>query len=107
MGMPVILTFDLPVEDRAAFEKKLRVQSTPAQEGTWSWLSDTEVRYRPKNWWKPGTRVKVSADINGVAAGNGIYGQSAVATDFTVSKRTLVTRINLKTHQAKVYINGT
>ena len=106
MGMPVILTFDLPVENRAAFEKQLRVQSTPVQEGTWSWLSDTEVRYRPKNWWKPGTKVKVSADINGVAAGNGIYGQRAVATDFTVSKRTLLTRINLKTHKAKVYING-
>ena len=59
------------------------------------------MRYRPKNWWKPGTKVKVSADINGVAAGNGIYGQRAVATDFTVSKRTLLTRINLKTHEGE------
>ena len=81
------------------------MQSTPAQEGSWSWLSDTEVRYRPKNWWKPGTKVKAWADINGLAAGNGVYGQKAVATEFTVSKKTLVTRINLRTHQAKVYTN--
>ena len=105
IGMPVALTFDVPVEDRAAFQKNLHVQSTPAQEGSWSWLSDTEVRYRPKNWWKPGTKVKAWADINGLAAGNGVYGQKAVATEFTVSKKTLVTRINLRTHQAKVYTN--
>jgi lipoprotein-anchoring transpeptidase ErfK/SrfK len=106
IGMPVVLTFDLPIRDRAAFEKNLHVESTPAQQGTWSWLSDTEVRYRPKSWWKPGTKIKAWADINGLAAGNGVYGQRAVSTSFTVSKKTLLTRINLKTHQARVYING-
>ena len=105
IGMPVVLTFDVPVKDRAAFEKNLKVQSTPTQEGSWSWLSDTEVRYRPRNWWKPGTKVRAWADINGLAAGNGVYGQKAVSTAFTVSKKTLVTKINLKTHQAKVYVN--
>jgi lipoprotein-anchoring transpeptidase ErfK/SrfK len=106
IGMPVVLTFDVPIRDRAAFEKNLHVESTPAQQGTWSWLSDTEVRYRPKSWWKPGTKIKAWADINGLAAGNGVYGQRAVSTSFTVSKKTLLTRINLKTHQARVYING-
>ncbi len=105
IGMPVALTFDVAVKDRAAFQKNLHVQSTPAQTGTWSWLSDTEVRYRPKNWWKPGTRVKAWADINGLAAGNGVYGQKAVSTEFTVSRKTLVTKVNLRTHQAKVYVN--
>jgi lipoprotein-anchoring transpeptidase ErfK/SrfK len=106
MGMPAVLTFDVPVRDKAAFEENLHVETTPKQVGTWSWLSDTEVRYRPKRWWKPGTKVKVWADINGLAAGNGVYGQMAVSTDFKVSKTTLLTRINLKTHRARVYING-
>ena len=106
MGMPVVLTFDVPVKDRALFQKHLRVQSTPAQVGTWSWLNDTQVRYRPRNWWKPGTRVKAWADINGLPAGRGVYGQKAVSTEFSVSKTTLLTRINLKTHEAKVYTNG-
>ena len=106
MGMPVVLTFDVPVEDRATFQKNLRVITTPKQEGTWSWLSDTQVRFRPKNWWKPGTKVRAYADINGLAAGNGVYGQKAVSTNFSVTRQQLMTRINLRTHQAKVYING-
>lgn len=105
-GMPVILNFDVPVKDKATFEKNLHVQSTPAQQGTWSWLSDTEVRYRPKAWWKPGTKVKAWADINGLAAGNGVYGQRNVSTEFTVSTKTVMTRIDLKRHQAKVYVNS-
>ncbi len=105
-GMPVVLNFDVPIKDRANFEKHLHVQSTPAQEGTWSWLSSTQVRYRPKTWWQPGTQVKAWADINGLAAGNGVYGQRSVATNFTVSKKRVLTRINLQTHKAKVYVNG-
>lgn len=106
MGMPVVLTFDVPVKDRAAFQRNLHVQSTPAQEGTWSWMNDTQVRYRPKTWWKPGTKVKAWANINGVPAGGGVYGQRNVSTEFTVSKTTLLTRVDLKRKQAKVYING-
>ncbi len=105
-GMPVILTFDVPIKDKANFQKNLHVQSSPAQEGTWNWLSSTEVRFRPRTWWKPGTKVKAWADINGVDAGGGVYGQRNVSTDFTVSPKSVVTRINLKTHKAKVYINN-
>ena len=106
MGMPVVLTFDVPVKDRATFQRHLHVQSSPAQVGTWSWLSDTQVRYRPRNWWKPGTKVKAWADINGLPAGKGVYGQKAVSTEFSVSKTTLLTRVDLRSHQAKVYIDG-
>jgi lipoprotein-anchoring transpeptidase ErfK/SrfK len=63
------------------------------------------VRYRPKTWWQPGTTVKVLADINGLAAGDGVYGQRNVSTEFTVSKKTVLTKVNLKTHKAKVYVN--
>ena len=40
VGMPVIVTFDLPVKDRAAFERQMKVISSPAVEGSWSWFSD-------------------------------------------------------------------
>jgi lipoprotein-anchoring transpeptidase ErfK/SrfK len=105
IGMPVVLTFDVAVKDRKTFERNLHVQSSPAQEGSWSWLSNTQVRYRPKTWWKPGTTVKAWADINGLPAGNGVFGQKNVSTAFTVSKTSLVVRVNLKSHQAKVYID--
>jgi lipoprotein-anchoring transpeptidase ErfK/SrfK len=105
VGMPVILTFDVPVKNRKEFEKHLSVTSSPKQEGSWSWFSDTEVHFRPKSYWKSGTTVTATADLNGLDAGNGIYGQNSTSTSFTVG-RSLITKINLDTKKAKVYING-
>ena len=105
VGMPVVVRFDVPVRDRAAVERNLKVTSSPAQIGSWHWFSGSEVRWRPKNYWKPGTKVRVAADLNGVDAGGGIYGQSSATTSFTVG-RSLITRVNLATDVATVYRNG-
>jgi lipoprotein-anchoring transpeptidase ErfK/SrfK len=105
VGMPVVLTFDVPVKNKREFEKNLHVTSSPAQAGTWHWYSSKEVRYRPKSYWKPGTKVKVNADINSVYAGAGIYGQNSTSTHFTVG-RSQITKINLNSDVAKVYRNG-
>jgi lipoprotein-anchoring transpeptidase ErfK/SrfK len=105
VGMPVVLTFDVPVRNKKEFEKNLHVKSSPAQLGTWHWYSSKEVRYRPKKYWKPGTKVTVTANLNGVSAGNGIYGQNSTKTNFTVG-RSLITKINLRSDVARVYRNG-
>jgi lipoprotein-anchoring transpeptidase ErfK/SrfK len=105
IGMPVVLTFDVPVKNKREFEKNLHVKSSPAQVGTWHWYSSKEVRYRPKNFWKPGTKVSVTADINGLYAGDGIYGQNSARTNFTVG-RSQITKINLSSDVARVYRNG-
>jgi lipoprotein-anchoring transpeptidase ErfK/SrfK len=105
IGMPVVVNFDVPVQDRAEVEKNLHVISSPAQVGTWHWFSGTQVRFRPKNYWKPGTKVTVAADLNGVNAGGGIYGQTSASTSFTVG-RSLVTKVNLASDVAKVYRDG-
>jgi lipoprotein-anchoring transpeptidase ErfK/SrfK len=105
VGMPVIVTFDVPVTNRREFEKNLHVTSSPAQEGSWHWYHSREVRFRPKNYWKPGTKVTVAANINGVNAGGGVYGQLSKETHFTVG-RSVITKINLSSDVAKVYRNG-
>jgi len=105
IGMPVVLRFDVPVKNKREFEKNLQVKSSPVQAGTWHWYSSTEVRYRPKKFWKPGTKVSVTANLNGVNAGNGIYGQNSTKTHFKVG-RSQITKINLASHVAKVYRNG-
>ncbi len=105
VGMPVILTFDVPVKNRREFERNLHVTSSPAQEGSWHWYHSREVRFRPKNYWKPGTKVTVVANINGLNAGAGIYGQMSRKTNFTVG-RSMITKINLSSDVAKVYRNG-
>lgn len=105
VGMPVVLTFDVPVKDRKEVEKHLTVTSAPDQPGSWHWYSDSEVHYRPKTYWKSGTKVAVEADLNGVDAGGGIYGQTSASTSFTIG-RSVVTKINLASKQAKVYVDG-
>ncbi len=105
IGMPVVVTFDIPVSDRASIERNLHVDATPAQPGTWHWVSDTEVHYRPKTYWKAGTEVSVDIDINGVDAGNGIYGQEDREIDFSIGDAHIY-KVNAQTYQMEVYSNG-
>lgn len=105
VGMPVVVTFDLPVADQAAFERHMTVTSTPAQPGTWHWLSDTEAHYRPRTYWQAGTDVSVDIDVNSVPAGNGIYGQESRTVDFQVGDAH-VYKVNARTHQMQVFSNG-
>jgi lipoprotein-anchoring transpeptidase ErfK/SrfK len=104
VGMPVIVHFDVPVTNKASIEKHLSVESTPAQKGSWHWFSDTEVHWRPRHYWKAGTKVTVHADVNSVPAGNGIYGQMDKTASFTIGDKH-VYKVNMKTDQMKVYSN--
>ena len=103
--MPVVVSFDVPVTDRANIEKHLHVTTTPEQPGTWHWLSDSEVHYRPKKYWKAGTQVDVNLDINGVEAGNGIYGQEDRDVQFQVGDAHIY-KVDTRTDQMKVFSNG-
>ncbi|MBV9831969.1 MAG: L,D-transpeptidase family protein [Marmoricola sp.] len=105
VGMPVIFHFDVSVTDKASIEKHLSVVSRPAQPGAFHWISDTEVHWRPRQFWKPGTNVTAKADIGGVSAGNGIYGQTSRETSFHVG-RSMVSKVNTDTDQMKVFRNG-
>jgi len=105
VGMPVVVTFDIPVTNQASFERNMHVTTTPAQPGTWHWVSSTEVHYRPKSYWQAGTDVSVDIDINGVDAGDGIYGQEDRRIDFSVGD-SHVYEVNARTHQMKVFSNG-
>ncbi len=105
IGMPVVVRFDLPVVDKASFEKHMKVTSTPAQAGSWYWLSSREAHWRPKTYWKAGTKVHVEANLNGVPAGGNRYGQMSRTSDFTIG-RAVVAKVNLKTDQLDVFIDG-
>ncbi|GAB2879893.1 L,D-transpeptidase [Nocardioides pacificus] len=105
VGMPVIVSFDVAVSDKASIEKHLSVTSSPQQAGAWHWISDNEVHWRPKAYWKPGTEVTVDADVNSVSAGNGIYGQESRRVAFTVGD-SVVHKIDVARHQMRTLING-
>jgi lipoprotein-anchoring transpeptidase ErfK/SrfK len=105
VGMPVIIRFDVPVSDQASIERHLKVVSQPAQAGAFHWISNQEVHWRPRTYWRPGTDVSVTADIGGVAAGGGIYGQTDRAMKFHVGEA-MVSKVNMDTHDMRVFRNG-
>jgi lipoprotein-anchoring transpeptidase ErfK/SrfK len=106
VGMPVIVTFDVAVTDRASLERTMKVTSVPAQRGAWHWLSDNEVHWRPATYWQAGTEVTVDLDINGVPAGGGIYGQESRHVEFHIGDAH-VYKVDARTHQMRVLDNGT
>ena len=79
--------------------------SQPAQKGSWHWLSSTEVHWRPVHYWKAGIDGHGQRDINGVPAGNGIYGQLDRSTTFHVGDAH-VYKVNIATDQLQVFDNG-
>lgn len=105
VAMPVIIRFDIPVKNKQAFQNNISVTSVPAQNGAFKWISDTELHWRPAEFWKAGTKVTVDARVGGVPAGNGIYGQLDRVLHFNVG-RALITRVNINTHQMKVFKDG-
>lgn len=106
IGMPVIVAFDAPVADKARFEKRMKVTSTPAQVGAWHWLSDREAHWRPRSYWTPGTDVHVDLDLNSIPAGDGFYGQESREIDFHIGDAHIY-KVNAQTHQMEVFSNGT
>jgi lipoprotein-anchoring transpeptidase ErfK/SrfK len=105
VGMPVIVTFDIAVQDKALFEKHMSVVSAPAQPGSWHWLTDQEVHWRPDQYWQAGTDVTVNVDVNSLPAGGGVFGQESRQINFHIGDA-VVSKVNAKTDQMTTYVNG-
>jgi lipoprotein-anchoring transpeptidase ErfK/SrfK len=105
VGMPVVVTFDIPVTDKASIEKHMSVEATPRQPGAWHWISDQEAHWRPKSYWKAGSSVEVDVDINSIPAGGGIYGQESRHVQFDVGDANIY-KVDMDTHQMRVFSNG-
>ena len=87
VGQPVSVTFDEDVTDRAAVERRLRVTATPPVAGSWSWLDDRTVHYRPEHYWPARTHVAVDVDVYGLDVGDGVHGQAGEHVEFDVGAK--------------------
>ena len=107
VGMPIRVYFENPVTDRKAALARMKVTTSVPTVGAWRWFSATEVHWRPKTYWKSGTKVALDTDLRGVSLGAGTYG--SVNADrhvaFTIGA-SHVSIADAKTHRMKVWING-
>ncbi|TWH21339.1 lipoprotein-anchoring transpeptidase ErfK/SrfK [Prauserella rugosa] len=106
IAMPISITFDAPVRNKAAVERALSVETSTDVEGSWAWLElDTAVHWRPKEYWPPGTDVSVKADLYGLDLGDGAYGENDLTSEFSIGRSQIV-RANTQTHRMKVFVDG-
>jgi lipoprotein-anchoring transpeptidase ErfK/SrfK len=105
VGQPVVVGFDEKIPDRVAAERALEVVTEPHVDGVWHWFSDTEVHWRPREYWQPGTKVTVNANVFGKNLGNGLYGQRNVATSFTIGPSRIAIADD-NTHHIQAFIDG-
>lgn len=105
VGQPIVIRFDEDIPNRAAAEKALNVQTEPKQEGSWYWISDREVHYRPKEYWQPGTQINLHIGVYGKDLGGGLYGESDRDLHMTVHD-SWVARANGANQQMAIYHNG-
>ena len=88
---PIYINFARPIADRAMAEQAIHISSVPPVPGRFYWTSDTQVRWRPQNFWPAGTVVNIDA--------------SGTKSSFTVPEQ-LVATVDDSTHQMTVMRNG-
>ena len=102
VGMPIRVYFDDPVADKAAVEKNLVVTSSTPTDGVWSWVDDTEVHFRPSQYWPADIDVRVDANLYGVDFGEGVWGEKNRTVEFSIGERH-VSIADASTHTMEVY----
>jgi lipoprotein-anchoring transpeptidase ErfK/SrfK len=106
IAMPIALRFNTPVaaDKQANLVAHLLVTANPPVEGAWHWFAPTEVHYRPRDYWQPGTKVTLVANLRGVDAGNDVWAQGSWTLSFTIGEKHVST-IDAAAHNMVVTAN--
>ncbi|HEY9374859.1 L,D-transpeptidase [Streptomyces sp.] len=108
VGQPLSIVFDGPVTHKAEVEKQLRVTTSNATEGSWGWLKDWSGKdradWRPKEYWRPGTKVTLDATLNGTDSGGGWFVRD-YKTGFIVGARQIV-KVDLDAKKLRLERDG-
>ncbi|HEX5740451.1 MAG TPA: Ig-like domain-containing protein [Pilimelia sp.] len=93
VGMPLMVRFGrtIPADLRDDVQRRMSVTATPAQPGTWAWQDGQTVHYRPKNYWRAGTKVTYRVAARGIAMGGGWYGRNDLSVSLTVGEAVIMT----------------
>ncbi|MFJ6131539.1 L,D-transpeptidase [Janibacter terrae] len=108
VAMPVSLQFDSVVTDaryRRAIEQAVSVRTEPVTEGSWGWLDNRQLMWRPKDFWVPGTEVTVDAPLTGFQTGEDKWIAEDVSGSMTIGREQLA-RVDIDRHRMVVTRGG-
>ncbi|ABQ71917.1 L,D-transpeptidase LdtMt4 [Mycobacterium tuberculosis] len=61
VAKPIVINFAVPIADRAMAESAIHISSIPPVPGKFYWMSPTQVRWRPFEFWPANTAVNIDA----------------------------------------------
>ncbi len=89
VAMPIIVDFGTPVTDRAVAEQAIHVSSDPPVPGKFYWMNDSQVRWRPFDFWP--AHAVVNVDAAGTKS-SFVTGDALVATADDATHQLTITR---------------
>lgn len=105
VGAPIVVHFDQPVSNREAVEREMHVSSDPQVVGSWHWVNDRQARFRPQEYWPAGTRVALDLELNGVQAGDNLWGGRSYHLEFEVGEER-VAEVDADAHTMSMRVDG-
>ncbi|MCT7353040.1 Ig-like domain-containing protein [Streptomyces sp. 15-116A] len=108
VGQPITAELNAPVKDRAqraVVERGLKVTSTPAVTGSWYWVDDKKLHYRPKDYWPTRATIRVRSNLEGIKINDRLRGGKAKPLTLTTGDRVIAVT-DAAAHHLTVYKNG-
>jgi lipoprotein-anchoring transpeptidase ErfK/SrfK len=91
VGEPVTIAFTRPITDKSAVERSIRFESPRTPTGTFNWVNDTVVQWKPTDYWPAHSTI-------------GVYGEG-FQTSFDTGAATLGVA-DLDAHTFTVSVDG-
>jgi lipoprotein-anchoring transpeptidase ErfK/SrfK len=105
VGMPIILSFSAPVQDKAAVERSIELRTSKQVIGSWYWDGNQTLDFRPRDYWPPHTTVSFTGHFDGVESAPGVYGYHTLTQTFSIGD-SVVAVASTQAHKTKIYVNG-
>jgi lipoprotein-anchoring transpeptidase ErfK/SrfK len=105
VGMPIILTFSAPVQDKAAVERSIELRTSRPVVGSWYWDGNQTLDFRPRDYWPAHTTVSFTGHFAGVESAPGVYGYHTLTQRFGIGD-SVIAVASTQAHKTKIYVNG-
>ncbi|MFF4354894.1 Ig-like domain-containing protein [Streptomyces sp. NPDC001530] len=105
VGMPFSIHFTRGITHPDDVEKAIKIKTEPAVDVKGHWFGNDRLDFRPEQYWKAGTKVSITLNLDGVEGRPGVYGKQAKTVSFTIG-RSQVTTVDAKTHKMVVKRDG-
>ncbi|MGW1027500.1 L,D-transpeptidase [Streptomyces sp. NPDC002577] len=105
VGMPFSIRFTRGITSPGDVEKAIQIKTEPSVPVEGHWFGNDRLDFRPEKYWKAGTKVTVTLNLDGVEGRPGVYGKQSKTVSFTIG-RNQVSVVDAKKHTMKVMQDG-